>query len=381
MKKWIFCVLICMLMMVTSIVPISATSLKKTSQSLNMGNILYVGGSGPGNYTKIQDAINNANQGDTVFVYDDSSPYYENIVIEKSISIIGEMASTTQILGDESLDGVIVNISADDVYISGFTIQPYNGTPAGIIVCKKYVNPDYWNTPIIQNINIFNNIIKNTSWAGIFGIRLNNANISGNDINHCSCGIQFFISSNNTITNNRIADCTGSGINIDGAWSPYRLRNFLNPLSENNLISRNIVLSNRWGIQLNGGVVNTIITQNNISANHGMFPGHDGIGIDIYQASKTQITNNNIIDNSQNACFTTILIFRYPQFVLNTWDGNYWGESSNTPLRITGTFWFMPFPRLPVDICFPNFSLTQWEVPWMAFDKHPAKEPYDIPGT
>jgi len=30
---------------------------------------LYVGGSGPGNYTKIQDAIDDASYGDTVFVY------------------------------------------------------------------------------------------------------------------------------------------------------------------------------------------------------------------------------------------------------------------------------------------------------------------------
>ncbi len=52
------------------------------------GNILYVGGSGPGNYTKIQDAIDNARYGDTVFVYDYSSPYYENLVIHKSINLI-----------------------------------------------------------------------------------------------------------------------------------------------------------------------------------------------------------------------------------------------------------------------------------------------------
>jgi len=32
------------------------------------GNTLYVGGSGFGNYTKIQDAIDNASDNDTVFV-------------------------------------------------------------------------------------------------------------------------------------------------------------------------------------------------------------------------------------------------------------------------------------------------------------------------
>ena len=32
------------------------------------GNTLYVGGSGPGNYSSIQDAIDNASDGDTVYV-------------------------------------------------------------------------------------------------------------------------------------------------------------------------------------------------------------------------------------------------------------------------------------------------------------------------
>jgi len=42
---------------------------------------LYVGGSGPGNYTKIQDAIDDANIFDTIFVY--NGTYYEQITISK----------------------------------------------------------------------------------------------------------------------------------------------------------------------------------------------------------------------------------------------------------------------------------------------------------
>ena len=40
--------------------------------SSNRGNTLYVGGNGSNNYTKIQDAIDDASDGDTVFVYDES---------------------------------------------------------------------------------------------------------------------------------------------------------------------------------------------------------------------------------------------------------------------------------------------------------------------
>lgn len=380
MKKGIICVLVCMLMILSVVIPVTATPvLKTTSYPISMGTILYVGGLGPNNYTKIQDAIDDSSEGDTVFVYDDSSPYYENIIIEKSITVLGENRETTSILGDESADWGIVNISSGDVSISGFTIQPNMGEPAGIVVVKDYTYPDYWNIVILQNVSISNNIIKNTAY-GIFGIRLKYGNISENIIEDCTgSGINLFISSNTIITKNFISHCSYRGIEIDGLWMPYRLMNYRNPVPENIIISQNTIQSNRWGIQLNGGAVNTIITQNNIRSNHGMFPGHDGIGIYIYQASKTQITNNNFIDNSQNAYFTAVLIFRYPQFGFNTWDGNYWGEPRNTPVRINGTFWLMPFPRLPIGISFPNFDLTQWEVPWVAFDRHPAQEPYEIP--
>jgi parallel beta-helix repeat protein len=363
-----------MLMIGSTIVPLSATTVsEKTSHPLIKGNTLYVGGLGPNNYTKIQDAINDASVGDIVFVYDDSSPYYENIIIEKSITLTGEDRETTSILGDESLDGVIVNISADDISISGFTIQPNTGDPAGIIVCKNYTSPDHWNIGIVKNVNIFNNIIKNTGWPGLFGIRLNDGNIYGNTIDDCSSGILLYISSNTTITNNVISDCSGHGIDIDGLWDPYRIMNYRNPVPKNNIISHNTILSNRWGIELNSGPVNTKISDNNITGNH-------EIGIQIFQASKTEITRNNFIDNSENAYFDVVCVIRYPKFRQNSWNNNYWGEPKKTPVRINGDFYFLPFPRIPIDIVFQRFSLTQYKLSWIAFDWHPAQEPYDIPG-
>ena len=50
------------------------------------GNILYVGGNGPNNYTKIQDAIDDATNGDTIFVF--NGTYYEHITINKTINLI-----------------------------------------------------------------------------------------------------------------------------------------------------------------------------------------------------------------------------------------------------------------------------------------------------
>lgn len=323
----------CTLVFISSLLPTSQSiSVEKTSQILQKGNILYVGGSGPGNYSSIQEAVNAAFSDDTVFVYDDSSPYYENIIIEKSISLIGENRETTVILGDENTDGIIVNISANDVSVSGFTIQPTEGQPAGIVVGKNYTYPDYWNIAILQNVTIFDNTIKNTGWAGIFGIRLKNGNISENDVENCNGdGILLYISSSTTITNNIVSNCSSRGINIDGLWGPYRLMNYRNPVPENNIISQNTISSNRWGIELNSGPMNTKISDNNIIGNH-------EIGIQIIDASKTEITRNNLINNSKNAYFMAIMILRYPRLVLNSWDGNYWGESTKALMRIDVLF-------------------------------------------
>ena len=80
-KLFVFWILILIVGMSISSTGINVEKVSITSFS---GNILYVGGSGPDNYTTIKKAVNAANNGDTVFVYDDSSPYFEkNIPINK----------------------------------------------------------------------------------------------------------------------------------------------------------------------------------------------------------------------------------------------------------------------------------------------------------
>ena len=87
------------------------------------GNTFYVGGNGSGNYSKIQDAIDNANDGDTVFVYDDSSPYYEHVYISNRLNLIGENRDTTVIIGtDWSYSVVYLSFLTTNVLVSGFTM-------------------------------------------------------------------------------------------------------------------------------------------------------------------------------------------------------------------------------------------------------------------
>ena len=74
-------------------------SISSDVSSLSAGNTLYVGGSGNGNYSIIQSAINDASDGDTVYVY--NGTYYEIVVVDKTINLTGENRDSTIIDGNE----------------------------------------------------------------------------------------------------------------------------------------------------------------------------------------------------------------------------------------------------------------------------------------
>ena len=126
MKRKCLAVGIILLFVGTCIIPAIAQDIEKSSSPTSRGNWLYVGGSGPGNYTRIQDAINASSDGDTVFVY--NGTYYENVVVDKSINLIGEDKNITIIDGNGSRDVILLTRFSEGVTINGFTIQN-SGTP------------------------------------------------------------------------------------------------------------------------------------------------------------------------------------------------------------------------------------------------------------
>ena len=67
----------------------------------------------------IQEAINSAQHGDTVLVH--NGTYIEDVVVNKSISLIGENKENTIVYG--SGNGTVIYVFADNVNISRFTIM------------------------------------------------------------------------------------------------------------------------------------------------------------------------------------------------------------------------------------------------------------------
>ncbi len=73
----------------------------------------------PGDFSSIQEGIDAANSGDTVFV--ESGIYYENLLIEKTIALVGQDSSNTII--DGNYKDHVINIYSDSVLISDLQIR------------------------------------------------------------------------------------------------------------------------------------------------------------------------------------------------------------------------------------------------------------------
>ena len=161
----------------------------------------YVGGGGPGNYTTIQEAIDVADPGDTVYVY--NGTYYENLEVYKTLSLIGEDRNTTIVDGGGS--GDVVLVTADWVNITRFTVTSSgsDGSGAGIRLFSA------------ENCYIANNSVSNNDGSAGIGINFaENCYIANNSVSNNGYGITLFLSINNIIANNTISLNDRNGISL-----------------------------------------------------------------------------------------------------------------------------------------------------------------------
>ena len=182
-------------------------------------------------YQNIQDAINNASKGDTVFVY--NGTYFENIFINTTINLIGEDMNTTIIDGDEKHDVIYIGFPANDVTITEFTLQNSGNYSLGgaLFDAGIEIHSDF-NT-------IQNNIISNHPLYGINLWASKGNNISYNLITRCNrSGIDFLAGPNNIISNNMICN-NYVGISALGS------SNF-----KDNILSYNTFINNNKGLAM-----------------------------------------------------------------------------------------------------------------------------------
>ena len=181
-----------------------------------IGETIYVDDNGSADYSNIQNAIDNASEEDTVFVK--NGKYYENIIIDKSITMLGESKENTIIIS--GIFKTAVEITADNVAISEFTIQ--NGSPGIKVYNSSYV--------FITKNNVFS-----VNGDGISLLISDCNEVSDNEVKQChgnNGGIDVRGSSHNKIMNNKVTlTIYGDGIHLH--------------MADDNLISNNIVNNNK----------------------------------------------------------------------------------------------------------------------------------------
>jgi parallel beta-helix repeat protein len=325
---------------------------EKSNHEMINGNILNVGGTGPGNYTLIQDAIDNASDGDTIFVY--NKTYYEHLEIKKKLNIIGRNQKDTIISGIEE-SSFIIKLSgmSSGTKITGFTInsdkiESYGGillshSSDNIIENNTFIIPKDMGSWSILFYSGYNNIIKNNKISG-HGIEIEDSNyniIIENDIIDARDAIELERSNNNLIESNLIKDCIT--VSISGP-------------SDNNIIINNTFNGNLQGVGIYSSKGNKIIG-NNFENNR--------IGIHLFWCGYNYIHKNNFKNNYKNA--DVVGNWKRP---INSWNENYWDDwiGLSSPL-----FWWIPKfiegeIMLGIDKSIKCFN----------FDFNPVKEPYYI---
>jgi parallel beta-helix repeat protein len=156
----------------------------------------------PDDFPTIQEAINAANPGDTVYVK--TGVYYESVHVNKSLELVGEETNTTIIDGAKSpSESYVVGLDANNIILTGFTVR--NGN-FGIHLNHMYC--------LVKECSI-----RNNTCAILFEWGPSN-NIEGNMIWNNTYGVAFTDSSHynivrrNTIWNNDMGIYIEHSINL-----------------------------------------------------------------------------------------------------------------------------------------------------------------------
>jgi len=343
-----------------------------------------------GMYLTIQEGINAAQDGDIVIVESDHT-YFENVIVNKSIILLGQNKLTTIIDGSGS--GSVVTLVVDHVNMSNFTIinsgisdpddagiklysSNYSNITDNIIYENYYGILSYYSS----DNNFSNNSVFLNSYSGV-GISAyseNNTFFSNDIYENDGEGISFYLSANNTLSSNNISFNVYSGIQLEHSDNLTITSNTIynntgmgiyNINSWDNTISSNIIYNNSYGIYVDT-TESCTITLNSIYNNtfDGIFGNHlgyssifsndiygnslDGIdldrcdglnvydnfifnnslaGINISYSNNNNITLNQIYNNSYNGiyiAFSSLNIVQSNYIYNNLYDGMYIGDSS-----------------------------------------------------
>jgi len=353
----IFVIFIILIVLTTFQFSFAKTLDKQVNKSINT---IFVDDDKPADFTNIQDAIDAANAGDTIFIK--NGTYFENIIIDKSINLIGENKYNTVIDGGIKPRlfkrySITIFVETDHVNILNLTVQNATGIDGrGIYFIKNN------GIEILKNNTIKNTIIKDCSYGLIIVNPLNNT-VLNNSFYNC-CGGYFYprltyhknIYENNTVNDKEILSLINKeNLKIEGDYGVITLTDCRN-ITINNFTTSNITVGIDISFSEKITVKNCTITNTNRggiyvhhSKNCKFIKNHfenDNWGIFLRKSNNNQILNNNFLNITKYDWFSSSYN--------NKWCGNFWEKSMNRPKLIYGKIGFFE------------------KIPWINIDRDPA---------
>jgi parallel beta-helix repeat protein len=306
--------------------------------------------SGSADFTRIQDAINASNPGDTIEVR--SGTYYENVDIDKQLILTGIDTGTGKPVVDAGEIGSVITISAGGCVVNGFNVtgSGSNWGEAGIKIrsgdneivnntCSDNINGIFFEEPYgghssANNNTVSNNTVCHNNENGIYVYRSHYNIITSNTVNsNINDGIKLGHATHNMISNNVANSNKDAGIDLSRSFYNIFINNTANSNYEcgiglykslNNTFVGNSVSANEDGIGLSG-------SNNNTFANNTANSNTDG-GFYLDELSNNNtIANNNISSNNDDGInmddsFYNIIT---NNTILNNYNGLYLDHSSN----------------------------------------------------
>jgi parallel beta-helix repeat protein len=248
----------------------------------------------PIDFPSIQAAIDNADDGDTIFIHEGT--YIENVVVNRTLSILGENSATTIIDGSKS--GTTLTIVADDVSVQNITVRGGgpNAYESGIHVTGSscnltndlVINNSLYGIYLDSSFNalVSGNIVEENGADGIVLFGSTSNTVSTNIVRNNSFGIHLYTSVQNNIVNNTLAANSHGGIDLF--------------YSSNNLVEGNDATGNiGQGIMLEYSSNNNALIGNVVRRT-------GGYGMTLVSSSNNVLRNNQMSNNTYNLHFPAI---------------------------------------------------------------------------
>jgi nitrous oxidase accessory protein len=205
----------------------------------------------------IQEAIDKANDGDTIYVF--GGIYTENLIINKKLKLWGSVERGNTIIDSRFDVRYFVQITAEQVEFQNFTIVDNRDiltSPIGALLSIK-----------ASDVVVQSNYINHSSAYGVYVDPISNGNfISGNIINDTKNGIVVSSTYNNDIVDNTLSNCSDSAIYLYSC--------------NNNRIYGNIIFDSLIGIKVtdstNINISNNTITESSL---YGIFIDNDRLDL------------------------------------------------------------------------------------------------------